>query len=127
MTLPRGCPRVELAPNCDRSWERDRDALKSRRGERMIFEGAGQRACSGSAQAKGRPASTLVSCLVQPCGCNRIRKDAAPTRRQRSTGPESSAKKEEKIFYGDGSSIDIRGHLAVRPSSRRRESPHLRR
>ena len=98
MTLPRGCPRVELAPNCDRSWERDRDALKSRRGERMIFEGAGQRACSRPAQAKGRPASTLVSCLVQPCGCNRITKKAVQMRRRGSTGPESSAKEEEKIF-----------------------------
>ena len=103
MTLPRGCPRVELAPNCDRSWERDRDALKSRRGERMIFEGAGQRACSRPAQAKGRPASTLVSCLVQPRGCNSVRKKAAQTKRHRSTGSESNDEKEEK-------------HLLRRPS-----------
>jgi len=97
MTLPRGCPRVELAPNCDRSWERDRDALKSRRGERMIFEGAGQRACSRPAQAKGRPASTLVSCLVQPRGCNPVQwKKAAQTHRHRSTGSESNREKEEK-------------------------------
>jgi hypothetical protein len=69
-TLPRGCPRVELRLNGDRSCERDLDALKSRRGERMIFEGAGQRARSRRVQAKDRPALSLFSCLVQPCGCN---------------------------------------------------------
>ena len=53
-TLPRGCPRVELAPNSDRSWERDRVVLNSRRGERLIFEDAGQCVCSRLAQAKGR-------------------------------------------------------------------------
>jgi hypothetical protein len=69
-TLPHGCPRVELTLNEDRSLERDLDALKSRRGERMIFEGAGEAACSRQVQAKDRPALTLISCLVQPCGCN---------------------------------------------------------
>ena len=69
-TLPRGCPRVELTLNEDRSLERDLDALKSRRGERMIFEGAGQAARRRQVPAKDRPALTLISCLVQPCGCN---------------------------------------------------------
>jgi len=69
-TLPRGCPRVELTLNEDRSLGRDLDALKSRRGERMIFEGAGKPARSRQVQAKGRPALTLISCLVQPRGCN---------------------------------------------------------
>ena len=99
MTLPRGCPRVELAPNCDRSWERDRDALKSRRGERMIFEGAGQWACSRPVQAKGWPASTLVSCLVQPRGCNPVhgKKRCRPN----GTGqqvPKVATSKKKKIF-----------------------------
>ena len=95
-TLPRGCPRVELAPNSDRSWERERVVLKSRRGERLIFEGAGQRACRRLVQAKGRPTSTLISCLVQPRGCNPVRKKAVQTKRQRSTGSEGNDKKEEK-------------------------------
>ena len=70
-TWPRGCPRVELAPNFDRSSERDRVVLKSRRGERMIFEGAGLCACRRLVQATGRPTLTLISCLVQPLRCNR--------------------------------------------------------
>lgn len=70
-TLPRGCPRVELTVNEDASPERDLDALNSRRGERMIFEGAGQGARSRQVWAKGRPPLTLISCLVQPHGCNR--------------------------------------------------------
>jgi hypothetical protein len=53
--LPRGCPRVELPLNEDRSLERDLDALKSRRGERLIFEGADQVARSRPVQAKDRP------------------------------------------------------------------------
>ena len=96
MTLPRGCPRVELASNSDRSWERDRGALKSRRGERMIFEGADQRVCSRLAQAKGWLALTLISCLVQPRGCNPILKKAAQTSRQRSIGSDGNDEKEEK-------------------------------
>ena len=96
MTLPRGCPRVELAPNCDRSWERDRDALKSRRGERMIFEGAGEHACSQQVEANDRPALTLISCLVQPRGCNPRMKKAVQTKRYRSTGSEGNDEKEEK-------------------------------
>src|SRR6516165_731486 len=95
-TLPRGCPRVELAPNSDRSSERDRVVLKSRRGERMIFEGAGQRACSRLVQAKDRPTLTLVSCLVQPRGCNPRMKKAVQTQRHRSTGSEGSDEQEEK-------------------------------
>ena len=95
-TLPRGCPRVELAPNSDRSWERDRVVLKSRRGERMIFEGAGQRACRRLVQAKDRPTLTLVSCLVQPRGCNPVRKKTAQTRRRRSIGSDGNDEKEEK-------------------------------
>jgi hypothetical protein len=69
-TLPRGCPRVALTVNGDRSWQRALDVLKSRRGERMIFEGAGQAARSQPVQAKDRLALTLFSCLVQRCGCN---------------------------------------------------------
>ena len=97
-TLPRGCPRVELASNSDRSWERDRVALKSRRGERMIFEGADQCVCSRRAQAKGWSALTLISCLVQPRGCNPIRKKAAQTKRQKSTRSEGNHEKEENIL-----------------------------
>jgi hypothetical protein len=63
-TLPHGCPRVELTVNEDRCWQRDLDALKSRRGERMIFAGAGQQARNRQVQAKDRPALTLISCLV---------------------------------------------------------------
>lgn len=95
-TLPRGCPRVEPGPNSDRSWERDRVDLNSRRGERMIFEGAGQRACRRLVQAKGRPTSTLISCLVQPRGCNPLAKKAVQTKRYRSTGSEGNDEKEEK-------------------------------
>lgn len=95
-TLPRGCPRVELAPNSDRSAERDRVALKSRRGERMIFEGADQRVCSRPAQAKGESALTLISCLVQPRGCNPVAKKAVQTKRHRSTGSEGNDAREEK-------------------------------
>src|SRR5262249_7333048 len=113
--LARGCPRIEPAPNGDRCCQRDRDDLKGRGGERMIFEGAGRVACSRRAPAKGQPALTLISCLVQPQGCNRALKSAAQTRRRRSIGPESSDAGEEKSSYRDGPSIDFRGHLAVRP------------
>ena len=34
---PRGCPRVELATNWDRSSEREPLVLKGRRGERVSF------------------------------------------------------------------------------------------
>jgi hypothetical protein len=96
MTLPRGCPHVELRLNEDRSQERDLDALKSRRGERMIFEGAGRVARSRQVQAKDRPALSLISCLVQPCGCNPEMKKAAQTKRQKSTRSEGNHEKEEK-------------------------------
>jgi hypothetical protein len=36
----------------------------------MIFEGAGTAARSWQVQAKDRLALTLISCLVQHCGCN---------------------------------------------------------
>jgi hypothetical protein len=98
MTLPRGCPRVELALKEDRSQERDLDALKSRRGERMIFEGASECVCSQPVEAKDRPASTLVSCLVQPCCCNPELKKAAQTKRQKSRRSESNREKEEKTL-----------------------------
>jgi hypothetical protein len=83
---------------CGPSNGRYRGVLKGGRAASLIFQGEGKGACSRSAQAKGRPASTLVSCLVQPCGCNRITKKAVQMRRRGSTGPESSAKEEEKIF-----------------------------
>jgi hypothetical protein len=41
-------------------------------------------------------------------------KKAAQTKRRKSTGSVGNDKQEEKIFYGDGSSIDFRGRLAVR-------------
>jgi hypothetical protein len=63
-------PRVELTLNRDRCWQRDLDALKSRRGERMIFDGAGQEACSRQVQAKDQPALTPICCPLQPRGCN---------------------------------------------------------
>ena len=72
-------------------------------------------ACSRLTQANGRPASTSISFLVQPAGCSPAMKKAAQTRRQRSTGSDGNDQKEEKSFYADGSSIDFRGHLAVRP------------
>ena len=59
-------------------------------------------------------ALTLFSCLVQPRGCNPAMKKAAQSQRHRSTGSDGNDEKEEKIFYGDGPSIDFRGHLAVR-------------
>jgi hypothetical protein len=95
-TLPRGCPRVELAPNSDRSRQRDRVVLKSRRGERMIFEGADQHVCSRLVPAKDRSALILISCLVQPRGCNPLAKKVVQTKRYRSTGSEGNDEKEEK-------------------------------
>jgi hypothetical protein len=95
-TLPRGCPRVELTLNGDRSLERDLDALKSRRGERMIFEGAGKAACSRRVQAKDRSALTLISCLVQPHGCNPEAKSGGADQRQKSTRSERNHEKEDK-------------------------------
>ena len=68
----------------------------------MIFEGAGEATCSRQARAKGRPAWTLISCLVQPCGCNPARK----TRRRpkaESTGSEGNDEKEEKNLLRRGS------------------------
>ena len=95
-TLSGGCPRVELVPNFDRSTGRDRVALKSRRGERMIFEGAGQRVCSRLVPAMGWPALILISGLVQPRGCNPVAKKTAQTRRHRSIGSDGNDEKEEK-------------------------------
>jgi hypothetical protein len=89
-TLPHGCPRVELSLNEGRCWQRDLDALKGRRGERMIFEGASERARSRLIQAKDRPALTLVSCLVQPWGCNPEAKSSGADQRQKSTRSESN-------------------------------------
>ena len=89
----------------------------------MIFEGASEHACSQQVEANDRPASTLISCLVQPRGCNPIRKKAAQTKRQRSTGSDGNDDNEEKIFSGDGPSIDFRGHLAVRLGQPRDEPP----
>jgi hypothetical protein len=52
--------KVDDLPTCysaaDR--ERDLDPSKSRRGERMIFEGAGKAARNLQVHTKGRPAST---------------------------------------------------------------------
>jgi len=95
-TLPRGCPRVELTMNEDRCTQRDLDALKSRRGERMIFEGAGERACNRRVQAKDQPALTLISCLVQPHGCNPEAKSCGADQRQKSTRSERNHKKEDQ-------------------------------
>jgi hypothetical protein len=115
-TWPHDCPHVELTVNEDRCWQRDLDALKSRRGERMIFEGAGETAGSQQVQAKDRLALTLVSCLVQPHGCNPEAKSCGADQRHKSTRPEGNHKKKIKIFCGDDLSIDFRGHLAVRRS-----------
>jgi hypothetical protein len=90
--LPSRRAGIELRPLL----ERDRVVLHSRRGERMIFEGAGQCVCRRLAQAKGRPTSTVISCLVQPRGCNPLAKKAVQTKRYRSTGSEGNDKKEEK-------------------------------
>jgi hypothetical protein len=114
MTLPRGCPRVELRLNEDRSQERDPDALKSRRGERMIFEDAGRAARSRQVQAKDLLALSLISCLVQPYGCNPEMKKAAQTKGRGQQVPRETTRKKRRIFYGDILSIDVRGHLAVR-------------
>ena len=95
-TLSGGCPRVELVPNFDRSTGRDRVALKSRRGERMIFEGADQRVCSRLVPAKDWPVLILISCLVQPRGCNPVATKTVQTSRHRSTGSEGNDEKEEK-------------------------------
>ena len=62
----------------------------------MIFEGASESACSRQVEANDRPASTLISCLVQPCGCNPELKKAAQTKRQKSTRSEGNHEKEEK-------------------------------
>src|SRR5947209_5865399 len=53
----------------------------------------------------GWQALTLVSCLMEPCGCNPARKKPTQTRRQRSIGSDGNDENEEKIFYGDGPSI----------------------
>jgi hypothetical protein len=101
-TLPQGCPRVEPTLNEDRCLQRDLDALKSRRGERMIFEGAGEHACSQQVEANDRPALTLISCLVQPHGCNPEAKSGGADPRQRSTGSEGNREKEEKNLLRRG-------------------------
>jgi hypothetical protein len=75
----------------------------------------GQLVRSRPDQAKDRPAMTLVSCLVQPHGCNPVRKKAAQTRGRGQQVPGVTTRKKTKIFDGDSSSIDFRGHLAVRP------------
>ena len=43
-TMPRGCPHVELCTERARFTERELMVLKSRRGERVSFEGAGRKA-----------------------------------------------------------------------------------
>ena len=88
----------------------------------MIFEGASESACSRQVEANDRPASTLISYLVQSCGCNPELKKAAQTQRQKSTRSEGNHE-EEKIFYGDVLSIDFRGHLAVSRSSPAKTPP----
>jgi len=61
----------------------------------MIVEGAGPDAGSRRAQAKSRPAWTLISGLVQPRGCNPAPKKAVQTERHRSTASEGNDENEE--------------------------------
>src|SRR5262249_44379050 len=95
-TLPNGSPRVEPTMNEDRCTQRDLDALKSPRGERMMFKDAGESACSRQVEAKDRPAWNLISCLVQPCACNPEAKKAAQTKGRSQHVPSVTTKKKIK-------------------------------
>jgi hypothetical protein len=63
--LPWGCPRVELTLNEDACLQRDLDALKSRRGERMVFEGASECACSRQIEANSNGLGFIFDGLVR--------------------------------------------------------------
>ena len=62
----------------------------------MIFEGASKTACSRPVQAKDPPAWTLMSCLVQPWGCNPVGKKAAQTKKAKVNRFRELRRKEEK-------------------------------
>ena len=94
--LPRGCPRVELTTNGDRSSDRDLIAVKSQRGERIIFWSASHSACRRLALVKGSTASTPYTCLVQPCLLQPEREKNGVAKRQWSIGSDCNDKKEEK-------------------------------
>jgi hypothetical protein len=71
-----------------------------------------------------RPAWTLISCLVQPHGCNPEAKSSGADPRQRSTGSEGNDEKQEESLCGDILFIDFRGDLAGRRSPGRETGTH---
>jgi hypothetical protein len=115
--MPRGCPRVEPSYERARFPERELMVLKSRRGERVSFEGAGRNARQSGDPEKGPPNLDLdyvfgAAWVLQPRG-----ETARRSRKAQVKGSDCNGETKKKIFDRDTPCLDIRGHLRVRRSS----------
>ena len=84
-TMPRGCPHVELCTERARFTERELMVLKSRRGERVSFEGAGRKARQSSGPFAGPTHLDLdyvfgAAWVLQPRGEATRRRRKAPVK-----------------------------------------------
>ena len=94
--LARGCPRVEPCYERARPTGRELLVLKSRRGERVSFYGAGRKARQSPSPKSGRRTWTLITCLVQPGCCNRDAKLGGVVEKQGSRVPIITIKRRGK-------------------------------
>ena len=117
-TLPCGCPRVEPTTNWPCCWQHEPAALKGRRAERVIFGGAGRRPAAGWPRRRTRRLRPRLAvwCSLRAATAHR-KKRCRPTGSGQQV-PMAMRRNKKKLFYGDGSSIDFRGHLAVRRFTR---------
>ena len=116
VTMPRGCPRVEPSYERARSTEREPLVWKSRRGERVSFEGAGRKARQLWDPFCGPTNLDLdyvfgAACVRQPRCESPRRSRKAPVK-----GSGCNGETKTKIFDRDTPCLDIRGHLRVRPT-----------
>jgi len=112
--MPRGCPRVEPWYERARFPERELMVLKSRRGERVSFEGAGRNARQSWGPVRDLAHLDLdyvfgAAWVLQP------RCEAARRRRKAPVkGSDCNGETKTKIFDRDTPCLDSRGHLRVR-------------
>ena len=108
VTIPRGCPDVEPWYERARFPERELMVLKSRRGERVSFEGAGRNARQSWARDSGPTHLDLdyvfgAAWVLQP-RCEAPRR----SRKARVKGSGCNDQTKKKIFDRDTPYLDIR-------------------
>ena len=123
VTMPRGCPRVEPSYERARSTEREPLVWKSRRGERVSFEGAGRKARQLWDPFCGPTNLDLdyvfaAACVRQPRCESPRRSRKAPVK-----GSGCNGETKTKIFDRDTPCLDFRGHLRVRRLAPRSGGP----